>query len=174
MLDAFGNLYGTTAGGGNDTTCQGYSVPRGCGVVFKLDVSGNFSVVHVFGGKSAGDGSSPASPLMADAAGNVYGLTLLGGTAGDGTLFRIDTAGNLKILHSFSQHSDGAAPQSALTMNSAGDIFGLAQDVVIRSLSRSGSSAANAPEIQISTRMPLGLRNWFMRNTKRKHESEAA
>jgi len=76
ILDSAGNLYGTTAWGGN-ASCNG-----GCGVIFKLVPGENGqwteTVLHYFDGL---DGWSPWSNLIFDAAGNLYGTTLAGGAA---------------------------------------------------------------------------------------------
>src|SRR5215469_12518708 len=102
-MDAAGNLYGTTDGGGAFSSC---SIVRtrlaklaGCGTVFKLDTVGNLSVLHSFNGS---DGAFPEAGLLIDSAGNLYGTTLGGGTGrctdfitpGCGTVFKLDTAGN--------------------------------------------------------------------------------
>ena len=74
--DALGNLYGTTYYGGAYNNCFG---GLGCGVIFKIDTSGNESVLHNFTGGS--DGASPGSGLIIDAAGNLYGVVGEGGDA---------------------------------------------------------------------------------------------
>jgi uncharacterized repeat protein (TIGR03803 family) len=63
LFDQTGNLYGTTIQGGT----------AGYGAVFKLDPSGNVSVLHIFNG--APDGAYPSSGLVRDTAGNLYGAT---------------------------------------------------------------------------------------------------
>lgn len=67
VRDAEGNLYGTTSKGGT------YNL----GVVFKVDVFGNETVLYNFTGKS--DGSRPLAGLLFDSAGNLYGTTSQGG-----------------------------------------------------------------------------------------------
>ena len=57
VLDAAGNLYGTTAFGGAYQNCNGLA----CGVVFKLDPSGKETVLHSFTGGS--DGALPSGRL---------------------------------------------------------------------------------------------------------------
>src|ERR1022692_1864631 len=42
VLDAQGNMYGTTAAGGNLAGCSG----NGCGTVFKMDPLGNETVLY--------------------------------------------------------------------------------------------------------------------------------
>ena len=52
IIDASGNLYGTTAGGGIGDNCEYY----GCGIVFKLTPDGTETVLHFFkGGRGDGD-----------------------------------------------------------------------------------------------------------------------
>jgi uncharacterized repeat protein (TIGR03803 family) len=81
VLDAGGNLYGTTAGGGS-SACSG-----GCGVVFKLSPIGTETVLHSFTGGA--DGGIPAAGLTQDSAGNLYGTTFLGGASGNGVVFKL-------------------------------------------------------------------------------------
>jgi uncharacterized repeat protein (TIGR03803 family) len=58
--------------------------------VFKLSLahgSWNEKIVHFFGERR--DGSSPNYGLTLDSAGNLYGTTPVGGTAGQGIVFQI-------------------------------------------------------------------------------------
>ncbi len=71
VMDAAGNLYGATLGGGTGSGCYYGS----CGTVFKLDTSGNKTVLHNFSGD---DGQLPDA-LSMDKSGNLYGTTLGGG-----------------------------------------------------------------------------------------------
>jgi uncharacterized repeat protein (TIGR03803 family) len=120
VRDASSNLYGTTNDGGNGTC----GVP--CGSVFKLDSSGNFTVLHNFGGT---DGARPSSSLILDSAGNLYGTTYYGGNLncsppyGCGTVFRIDTGGNETVLYSFSGGTDGVGP-TGLVRDAVGNLYG--------------------------------------------------
>ena len=83
ILDKTGNLYGTTNAGGTGTCTLGRIGPSpGCGTVFKLDASGNETVLHSFTGS---DGAGPAAGLIMDAVGNLYGTTSSGGSVGSGT-----------------------------------------------------------------------------------------
>jgi uncharacterized repeat protein (TIGR03803 family) len=53
-MDATGNLYGPTYTGGSGTCIPSV----GCGTVFKLDTSGNETILHTFTGLG-GDGANP-------------------------------------------------------------------------------------------------------------------
>jgi uncharacterized repeat protein (TIGR03803 family) len=80
VMDAAGNLYGTTAKGG----------ANGDGAVFKLTPSGGgwtYTSLHDF--TAGSDGSSPVSGVVLDASGNLYGTTLAGGQSGNGVVFEI-------------------------------------------------------------------------------------
>jgi uncharacterized repeat protein (TIGR03803 family) len=67
-----GSLYGVTYDGGS-ANCSGY----GCGTVFKLDASGNETVLYNFTGGN--DGEYPNGSLITDSSGNLYGTTYQGG-----------------------------------------------------------------------------------------------
>lgn len=94
LLEQARSLFGTTQAGG-DLTC---GLTSGCGTVFKLDPSGDFSVLHSFAG--APDGASPSwgSSLIHDSAGNLYGTTQFGGAFNCGTIFSLDGNGNETVL----------------------------------------------------------------------------
>lgn len=112
VLDAQGNLYGTTYGAGG-----------GHGTVYKLDTNGNLTVLYSFTGK--GDGSHPYGGVVMDAQGNLYGTTYKGGTAGDGTVYEVNTSGKETVLHSFTgAGGDGAYPYGDLVFDAAGNLYG--------------------------------------------------
>jgi uncharacterized repeat protein (TIGR03803 family) len=121
IADAAGNLYGTTEFGGGASGCSG-----GCGTVFKVTPSGTETVLHSFTGS---DGASPVAGLIADAAGNLYGTTELGGgtigcSGGCGTVFKVTPKGVESVLYSFKGGSDGANPFAALIADAAGNLYG--------------------------------------------------
>jgi uncharacterized repeat protein (TIGR03803 family) len=72
ILDAAGNLYGTTPHGGG-YGCGG----TGCGVVFKLGKTGRETVAYKF--SDGADGRYPTSTLVRDASGAFYGTSANGG-----------------------------------------------------------------------------------------------
>jgi uncharacterized repeat protein (TIGR03803 family) len=122
IMDAQGNLYGTTTAGGN-TGCSS----QGCGIVFKIDTLGKETVLHRFtGGK---DGGAPSSALIMDTAGNFYGTTRSGGdlTCGCGVVFKLTSADKEIVLHSF-KGTDGAFPAlDSLAMDTNGNFYGTTQ-----------------------------------------------
>jgi uncharacterized repeat protein (TIGR03803 family) len=86
VMDAGGNLFGTTMQGASQSLCGG-----GCGTLFKLapNTGGTwtYSVVHQFG--QGTDGYHPTGDLILDAVGNLYGTTQAGGADGSGVVFEI-------------------------------------------------------------------------------------
>jgi uncharacterized repeat protein (TIGR03803 family) len=118
IRDAQGNLYGTTSHGGSFT---------GYGVVFKVDRKGTETVLYSFTGQA--DGAYPYGPLIRDTAGNLYGLTELAGTYGNGTLFKVTETGKATVLHSFAGGTtDGCNPDGGLIRDSDGNFYGTTED----------------------------------------------
>jgi uncharacterized repeat protein (TIGR03803 family) len=115
--DSWGNLYGTTRNGGN-SACT-----NGCGTVFKVSARGVEKIMHRFAGQP-NDGANPNAGVVHDSAGNLYGTTSAGGSANQGTLFRIDATGKETILYSFQGGSDGAQPMAPLVIDSGGNLYG--------------------------------------------------
>ena len=85
VRDVAGNLYGTTAFGGDLSGCGG----SGCGVVFKVDPRGKETVLYTFTGGT--DGANPQGNLLLDEEGNLYGTASGGGdpTCQCGVVFKI-------------------------------------------------------------------------------------
>jgi uncharacterized repeat protein (TIGR03803 family) len=118
VLDAAGNLYGTTTAGGTGL----FDCPTGCGTVFKVDTAGNETVLHSFG-ETSSDGEGPFyGYLVRDGAGNLYGTTDSGGTHGSGTIFRVSPAGK-EVFFSFNG-SDGGFPLAGLVADTDGNFYG--------------------------------------------------
>jgi len=84
-----------------------------------------FTVLHEFNG--ATDGANPEGALIRDAAGNLYGTTFTGG-GGQGTVYRIDTAGTQTTLFTFDAFVSGASPASPLIQDPAGNLYGIADE----------------------------------------------
>ena len=118
VLDAAGNLYGTTYfGGHNHADCE-----SGCGTVFELSPAGTKTILHNFNG-APNDGANPYGALVRDLKGNLYGTTVAGGASNDGTVFKVNTTGVVKVLYNFAGGADGAAPYAGLLF-AAGTLYG--------------------------------------------------
>jgi uncharacterized repeat protein (TIGR03803 family) len=61
--------------------------------------------------------------LLRDAEGNLYGAAQ-GSTANRGTIFKLDTAGNLTVLHSFTGGQEGQNPWAGVIRDSEGNFYG--------------------------------------------------
>ncbi|HEX4080479.1 MAG TPA: choice-of-anchor tandem repeat GloVer-containing protein [Rhizomicrobium sp.] len=125
IMDAAGNLYGTTESGGS----VGYgaifevSPPAGQGQAWTE------TVLYSFG--FSPDGGSPAySGLVMDDSGNLYGTTQTGGTLHNGVVFALAPPAQQggswteSVLHTFADSPDGAQPEAGLTFGAGGLLFG--------------------------------------------------
>ena len=129
VMDAAGNLYGTTTYGGSHEGCPG---KWQCGTVFKLDTNGVETILYNFNGK---DGANPAAPLMMDASDDLYGTTQFGGNlkgcgdinfVGCGVVFKLSSDGKETVLHRFTGGWDGWWPAAGLIMDASGALYGTA------------------------------------------------
>jgi uncharacterized repeat protein (TIGR03803 family) len=124
ISDAAGNLYGTASQGGAN---------NGSGVVFRLSNSSGhwqYRVLHTFHNS---DGQFPATPLVMDGSGNLFGTTSAGGNlnqcihSGCGVVFELTptSTGGWKetLVHTFEDGLDGAIP-SGLIFDNAGNLYG--------------------------------------------------
>lgn len=103
LIDAAGNLYGTTLYGG----------PSDSGTVFELKANGDGtwseSVIHSFRGTPGG--TNPLGALAIDTHGTMYGVTNHGGTYNLGTVFMLRQIGNnwsKSTLYNFTGQLDGS------------------------------------------------------------------
>jgi uncharacterized repeat protein (TIGR03803 family) len=120
ITDAAGDLFGTTYKGGTDND----------GTVFEIAKTrhGYASAPTTLISFTGTDGEYPESSLIADAAGDLFGTTSVGGANNDGTVFEIAKtshgyAAAPTILVSFNG-ADGASPDDALIADAAGNLFG--------------------------------------------------
>jgi len=124
--DSSGNLYGTTFKGGS----------AGAGTVFELSSSGGgwtFLTLYALSGYS--DGQLPASDLVIDGNGNIYGAAQQGGSSESscsnycGTVFELSPSGDtwqFSLLYAFmgAKFGDGGLPWGSLTLDSEGNLYG--------------------------------------------------
>jgi sugar lactone lactonase YvrE len=99
--DSAGNIWGTDPGG---ETQNGYYF----GVVYKIDTSGDQSVLYAFCSHDLCEGTV-SSGVTFDTAGNFY-VTTSTGPGGAGILYRLDQAGNGTHPYQFLGQADGADP----------------------------------------------------------------
>ncbi len=130
VLDASGNLYGTTVAGPG---CN----PKACapmpGMIFELSSANVESVLHGFTGapsscgttgNPACDGANPYSGVIRDKSNNAFGTTNSGGASNMGAVYKL-AAGTETVLHSFTgAPSDGAFPYAGVVEDSSGNLYG--------------------------------------------------
>jgi uncharacterized repeat protein (TIGR03803 family) len=95
------------------------------GTVFRLKTDGNnYKVLHEF---EPAQGSGPSGPLEIGRDGMLYGTTLVGGSAGEGTLFRIERSGaGFEVLQDFGENATAPSqPGQGLTLHSEGKLYGV-------------------------------------------------
>ena len=112
-----GNFYGTTYEGGTNFF----------GTVFKMTPTGVLTNIHIFQPSATHDGRWPFSPLIQGTNGYLYGTTSAGGMPGYGTVFQMDYAGNVNIIHSFTNGPDGSSPYAGVFQGSDGYFYGTTQ-----------------------------------------------
>jgi uncharacterized repeat protein (TIGR03803 family) len=122
VLDAAGNLYGTTNSGGASSN----------GTVFKLTSPAKGSTVwtpSTLASFNASNGANPVSSVVFDKAGNLYGTTLNGGTYGQGTVFELMAPAKEKapwtlttLLNFYG--ANGGSPYGSLVFDKAGNLYG--------------------------------------------------
>jgi uncharacterized repeat protein (TIGR03803 family) len=93
-------------------------------LLYKLDSSGHKTVLHYFTGGA--DGGSSESGVTLDGAGNLYGTTAYGGANGCGVVYKLDSAGTLTVLYTFTCQDDGEDPFAGVVRDSAGNLYGTA------------------------------------------------
>ncbi len=120
VMDAAGDLYGTTYSGGT----------HGRGVVFELSpgTSGwTETVLHNF---AAGqDGANPTAGVIFDGSGNLFGMAPNNGAKGKGVVFELAPGANgwtESIIYTFTGGTDGGVPTGGLTFDGTGNLYGTA------------------------------------------------
>lgn len=137
IVDANGNLFGTTSGGGaHYDTSNGHG-----GTVFELSPGphGQWTqnILYSFNALPDGaDGDGPQGGLAMGLDGALYGTTTNGGTGVSqhwGTFFKLAFDGSAwqeTVLHSFCSEAfcdDGALPTDSPTIDAAGHVLGIAR-----------------------------------------------
>jgi uncharacterized repeat protein (TIGR03803 family) len=115
IADSAGNLYGTTLYGG------AAPANKGSGVVYKLNPSGQETVLYTFSGGA--DGKWPFAGVIRDSTGNLYGTTSEGGADDGGVVYELDLSGQETVLYSFTGAS-GSGPNAGVIRDAAGNLYG--------------------------------------------------
>jgi uncharacterized repeat protein (TIGR03803 family) len=124
VRDAAGNLYGMSVQGGQ----------FGAGTVFRISPAGSGwteTVLYSFTGGA--DGGQPYGGVTLDAAGNIYGTGVIGGTGGVcaedgcGVTFKLTNTGSgftQSVIHHFAG-PDGSGPGGPVVFDNAGNLYGM-------------------------------------------------
>jgi uncharacterized repeat protein (TIGR03803 family) len=115
VLDAAGNVYGTTPIGGTG----------GDGTVYQL-LSSNQWAENILVNFDGANGVNPIGSLVIDTSGNFYGTTLTGGQNGGGVVFKLAPSNggwNYSMLYSFSS-AKSCQSYGGLAVDEAGNLFG--------------------------------------------------
>ena len=121
LVEIGGDFYGSASFGG----VSGCDDNLGCGVVYKVTQTAKETVLYRFTART--DGGFPQD-LIRDSAGNLYGET--GGSylpGNGGTIFKMDTSGNLTILYTFPEGALGTSPRWRLIRQDNGAFYGVTQ-----------------------------------------------
>jgi uncharacterized repeat protein (TIGR03803 family) len=141
ILDAAGNLYGTTDNGGTSGLGTVFKLaPDGketvlylygatlyssvsYGTLFKVSPKGVHTVLYAFTGGA--DGADPyGENLILDKAGNLYGTGYGGGTFEYGVVFEFSASGTESVLYSFTGGTDGSRPYAGVVEDKLGNFYG--------------------------------------------------
>jgi uncharacterized repeat protein (TIGR03803 family) len=146
-LDAAGNIFGLTVGGGNP------ACPGGCGVLFVLSKNSSgqwlYKTLYEFSGGS--DGTASSGNVVVDSSDNIYGASPTGGRLagtcqldGCGYIYKFThgTGANWTktTLYQFAPltvNGDGTAPEN-IAMDSAGNIYGITDTTLFELTPASG------------------------------------
>ena len=126
-IDASGNLYGVTDTGGTDSAGTVFELSPGNGGSWTRTVLYSFSY-------TSGNVWIPASNLVFDAKGNLYGIASLGGVYDAGGIFELSPGSNgtwtEKVIYNFMGGTDVVSFESNLAIDSAGNLYGYRQSVI--------------------------------------------
>src|SRR6267378_2348420 len=92
------------------------------GTVFQLTPGGTVTIIHSFAGSP--DGQFPEGGITLGADGNFYGDAPTGGSASNGTVFKVTPSGTLTVLHTFNNTGDGLNPKHPLVLHTNGNFYG--------------------------------------------------
>ncbi len=122
-IDAAGNLYGTSVLGGES----------GGGTVWQLSpVGGGWVHTVLYSFTGGADGGEPYKGVTLDAAGNLYGTAVTGGSGscegGCGVTYKLTKSGTTwtqSVIHAFTGGADGSGPGARVAVDGRGNVYGM-------------------------------------------------
>src|SRR6476620_4272197 len=122
-IDAAGNLYGTSVLGGES----------GGGTVWQLsNVGGSWVHTVLYSFTGGRDGGEPYKGVTLDAAGNLYGTAVTGGSGscegGCGVTYKLTKSGSTytqSVIHAFTGGVDGSGPGARVAVDNRGNVYGM-------------------------------------------------
>jgi hypothetical protein len=128
LSDGAGGFYGTAEKGGI-ANCP--NVGGTCGIFFHLSRSaGVWAETGLYNFQNTPDASFPDYELTQDSAGNIYGVSILGGLYNNGTVFELSPpaqsggAWTESVLYSFTGQQDGGTPIGGVVFGWHGALYG--------------------------------------------------
>ena len=116
-----GYLYGVSFDGGNGGGSSGCPLNQGCGTIFKISLSGQFTTLYAFcadgSGETCPDGFEPGGGLTLGADGLLYGTTAAG------TAFKISTTGDFTTIADLDQTV--GSPVGPMVQATDGNFYGV-------------------------------------------------
>ncbi len=122
-IDDAGNLYGTSVLGGQ----------FGGGTVWQLSpVDGGWEHTVLYNFTGGADGGEPYKGVTLDAAGNLYGTAVTGGSGscegGCGVTYKLTKSGDTwtqTVIHAFTGGLDGSGPGARVAVDARGNVYGM-------------------------------------------------
>ncbi|MBV9119036.1 MAG: hypothetical protein JOY63_16890 [Acetobacteraceae bacterium] len=156
ILDSNGDLFGTTEQGGANGQGTAFEIPK--------TASGYASAPTTLASFAFASGAFPVTGLTADANGDLFGTTEQGGAGTGGSVFEIAKtptgyANAPTTLVSFNG-VNGNSPDTALTIDANGDLFGTTSDGgssgggTVYEIVKTASGYASAPTTLASFKAP--------------------
>jgi uncharacterized repeat protein (TIGR03803 family) len=109
-----GNLYVPSVRGGAE---------QGCGAIFELTTAG--TLVDTVNFDCSTLGTAPVAPLLQLSDGTIYGMTEIGGSHNEGTIYTLGSTGVVTVVYDFgSTQTDGYSPQAGFTLGTDGNLYG--------------------------------------------------
>ncbi|MEP6811201.1 MAG: choice-of-anchor tandem repeat GloVer-containing protein, partial [Chthoniobacterales bacterium] len=122
VRDSSGVFYGTSS-----------NQPQGSVFQFVTDGSmAGTAVTTLYSFTGGSDGGGFVAGVVINSDGDLYGVTLLNGANGNGTLFRLTPGGPLTTLHAFGAGSEEAQPHAGVIIGSDGNVYGTTKSTIFK------------------------------------------